>query len=118
MPLTWTLEDQPDHLLVHLDGQWQLQSLLKMIDEAGRRCHERGYSRLLCDLRAVRGPLSETDRYLAGTRIAEVLKAVKVAAVVAADAVITGFAGKVAERRGGRLFVTKDIDEALQWLFA
>lgn len=117
MPLTWTFEDQSDHLLVRLDGQWQLPSLLKMIDEAARRCQERGYTRLLCDLRQVRGPLSESDRYLAGMRVAEVMKSVKVAAIAAADAVVTGFAGKVAERRGGRLFTTKSEEEALHWLF-
>ena len=117
MPLTWTLHDQPDHLLVRLEGQWQLQSLLRMIDEMSRRCQERGYMRVLCDLREVRGPLSESDRYLAGSRIAEVMKSTKVAAIAAADTVVTGFGMKVAERRGGRLFVTKNVDEALQWLF-
>ena len=117
MPLTWTFEDQPDHLLVRVDGQWQGQTILSMIDEAGRRCQDRGYTRILFDCRAVRGPLSESDRYLAGTRVAEVLKSAKVAVLAAPDTLITGFGQKVAERRGGRLFATKNIDEALQWLF-
>ena len=35
----------------------------------------------------------------------------------AADAVMTGFTANVAARRGGRLFSTKSIEEARQWLF-
>jgi hypothetical protein len=31
--------------------------------------------------------------------------------------VITGFTERVAASRGGRLFVTKSLDEARQWLF-
>ena len=75
-------------------------------------------SRVLLDARAVRGPLSELDRYLAGARIASVLQATRVAVLAAPDAVITRFGANVAARRGGQVFPTKDIDEARQWLFA
>jgi len=118
MPLSWELVDEPDHLLVRIEGDWQVQSMLKMIEAVGKRCRDRGFARVLLDARAVRGPLSETDRYLAGTRIASVLQSIRVAVLAAPDALITGFGANVAARRGGQLYPTKDIDEARQWLFA
>ena len=118
MPLSWELVDEPDHLLARVEGEWQAQSLLKLIDAIGKRCHHHGFTRVLLDVRAVRGPLSELDRYLAGTRIASVLQTTRVAVLAAPDAVITRFGANVAARRGGYLFPTKDIDEARQWLFA
>ena len=118
MPLSWELVDEPDYLLARVEGEWQAQSLLKLIDAIGERCRYHGFSRVLLDARAVRGPLSETDRYLAGTRIASVLTSTRVAVLAAPDALITGFGANVAARRGGRVFPTKDIDEARQWLFA
>ncbi|MEK6373864.1 MAG: hypothetical protein AABO58_14355 [Acidobacteriota bacterium] len=89
-----------------------------MIDDIGWRCRDRGFARVLLDARGVRGPLGEPDRYLGGTRIASVLKAIKLAVLAPAEGLITGFAVKVAASRGGHLFATKDIDEARQWLFA
>jgi hypothetical protein len=117
MSFTWTLEDQPDHLVVRVEGQWQIQSLFQMLDEIAARCREAGYARVLCDLREVRGPLAELSKYLAGARVAEVLKTVKIAALAGPQTMVTGFAAKVAASRGGRLFTTKSEDEARQWLF-
>lgn len=117
MALHWVLEDRSDYLLVELEGEWLLPALFQMFDEIAGRCREAGYVRALCDCRNVHGPLAEVSKYLLGTRIAEVLQAIKVAAVVAPDAVVTGFAGDVAARRGARLFVTKSLDDARQWLF-
>jgi hypothetical protein len=116
--LSWVFVDESDHLLVRVEGEWQVQSMLKLIDAMGGRCRDRGYSRVLVDARAVRGPLSEPDRYLAGARIASELKSTRVAVLAAPNATITGFGANVAARRGGQLYPTKDIDEARQWLFA
>jgi hypothetical protein len=73
--------------------------------------------RILCDCRNVRGTLAEMSRYLLGARVAEVLKTIKIAALVAPDALVTGFAARVATRRGGRMLTTKSLEEAHQWLF-
>ena len=117
MALYWVFEERKDHLVVNLEGEWLLPSLFRMFDEVAERCREAGYARVLCDCRNVRGTLAETSKYLIGTRVAEALKAIKVAAVVAPDAHVTGFAGNVAARRGGRLLTTKSLEEARQWLF-
>lgn len=116
MALHWVFEDRQDHLLVHLEGEWLLPALFQMFDEIAERCRDAGYTRALCDCRNVHGPLAEVSKFLLGTRMAEVLPAIKVAAVVEPDAHVTGFAGDVAARRGARLFTTKSIDDALQWL--
>jgi len=117
MALSWHFDDRPDHLLVIVDGRWHIQSVLKLIDEIGRRCRERNHLRVLIDMRQAAGPASESDRYLSGVRVASALGQIKVATVIAESEFETGFAARVAERRGGRLFVTKDTEEARQWLF-
>lgn len=117
MALTWVIEDRKDHLLVQLEGEWLLPSLFRMFDEVAGRCREGGHVRVLFDCRNVHGTLAEVSKYLMGTRVAEVLKGIKAAAVAAPDAHVTGFAGSVAARRGGRLFTTKSLEEARQWLF-
>src|SRR5207302_10105028 len=63
-----------------------LPSLFQMLDEIAERCREVGHVRVLCDFRNVRGTLAEMTRYLIGVRVAEVLKTIKLAAVVAPDA--------------------------------
>ena len=118
MALSWQFDDRPDHLLVVVEGQWHIQSLLRMIDETGVRCRHRSYQRAVIDMREVVGLASEGDRYLAGVRVASALGSTKVAAILRHDAFMTSFAARVAARRGGRLFVTKDPEEARQWLFA
>jgi hypothetical protein len=117
MALHWDFEDQPDHLFVRVDGQWQIQSVLKLIDAIAGRCRDGGHVRVLADCREMRGPVGELDRYLSGTHVASALGPIKLAVVVSADAVITRFGMNVAERRGGRLLSTKSFDEARQWLF-
>ena len=117
MPLSWVFEDREDHLVVHLEGEWLLPSLFRMLDEIAERCREVGHVRVLCDFRNVRGTLAEMTRYLIGVRVAEVLKTIKLASLVAPDAHVTGFAMRVAERRGGHLLTTKSLEEAHQWLF-
>ncbi len=118
MPLSWEFHDEKGHLRVHVDGEWQLQSVLKLIEEIGQECRARGYDRVFGDMSTVRGPVAELDRYLSGARVASILGATRLAVVIAPDAILTGFAANLAARRGGRLFATKDADEAAQWLFA
>lgn len=118
MALSWTLDDQADHLLVRVEGSWQLRPIFDLLDEIAGRCRDRGHARVLCDVREVQGPLSEITKYLAGTRIAEGMKTVRFAVLAAPDSIVTGFAGSVAARRGGKLFTTKSEAEARQWLFA
>jgi len=118
MSLTWILSDQPDHLVVEASGEWQIQSVLRMIEAMAARCRERGLTRALCDLRGVRGPLGSIDRYLAGARVASTMRTVKLAVLAAPDAVVTGFGAAVAANRGAQMFVTKDEDEARRWLFS
>lgn len=118
MTLIWTLTDQPDCLAVEASGQWQIHSVLRLIGEIAERCHDRGYTRVFCDIRGVKGPQGSGDRYLAGARVASELGAIKVAVLAGQDAVITGFGVNVAANRGGRMLVTKDAAEARQWLFS
>src|SRR5262249_24640672 len=116
MPMQWSIEDAPDHLLVKVEGDWLLTLALKMLDEVGKACRTRGYNRVLIDCRAQGGLINEMDKFVAGSRIAQRFGATRVAAVFSPGLRITGFARKVAARRGGNLFVTIDMDEAQRYL--
>lgn len=118
MALSWEFVDEPDLLFVRVEGEWLIRSTLELIESMGQRCQKGRYGRVLCDMRGVRGPMGELDRYLSGAHVASVLKSIKLALVAPLDAVITGFGANVAARRGGHLYSTKDIEEARQWLFA
>ena len=112
----WQIEEQPDHLLVRVEGEWQMQRLLKMLDEVSVVCRQLGYLSVLIDCREVRGHLSEADRYLSGTRMAEKFGKIRLAALLSKDAAMTKFAERVAVARGAAVLVTKDPDEAQRWL--
>src|SRR5437773_8841848 len=100
-PMTWhwQIEEQPDHLLVRVEGEWQMQRLLKMLDEVSMVCRQLGYLSVLIDCREVRGHLSEPDRYLAGIRMAEKFGKIRLAALLGRDAAMTKFAERVAVAR-------------------
>ena len=112
----WTIEDAPDPLFVRVEGEFVLSSALKMFDEVERVCRARGSERILIDWRAASGLIAEDDKFLGGTRIAERFGSARIAMVFSAGLRITGFAGNVAARRGGNLFVTDDIAEAESYL--
>ena len=114
--MQWLVEDAPDHLLVTVRGDWVLSEVLKLLDEVGQMCRTRGYDRVLVDCRSLRGLMTEGDKFVAGSRLAERFGKTRVAAVFWQGAPITGFAGKVAERRGGNFFATEDMSEALRYL--
>ena len=116
MPMTWTIEDASDHLVIRAEGEWHSQSILEMIDAAARGVKESGHSRLLIDVRAVHGHLAENDRYLAGVRIADRLRHLRVAMLVNENLHVNRRGLNAALRRGAQLFGTTDFEEALQWL--
>jgi len=112
----WTIEEAPDQLLVRIEGVWVLPLALKMFDEVERVCRERGYARILLDCREAEGLIAEDDKFLAGSRVAQRFGSARIAAVFSPGTRITGFAGNVAARRGGELFVTDDMAEAQRYL--
>ena len=116
MPMRWDIEDASDHLVVRAEGEWHTQSILRMIDEGARVAKESGHSKVLIDCREVHGHLAENDRYLAGVRIAERLRGIRVAVVGRKDLHYNRRGMNAALRRGAEMLATSDVDEALQWL--
>ena len=114
--MQWTIEDAPDHLLVTIEGDWILSSVLTMLDEVGRECRGRGYQRVLLDCRGVGGLVTEGDKFVAGSRLAERFGSTRVAGLFSPAVRITGFGGKVAAKRGGKFFATADMNDALRYL--
>jgi len=112
----WTIEEEPDYLRVAVEGEFVLSAALKMFDEAERVSRAGGYERILIDCRAAAGLIAEDEKFLAGTRVAQRFGSARVAAVFSPGPRITGFAGNVAARRGGNLFVTDDVKEAESFL--
>ena len=114
--MQWTFEDAPDHLLITVEGDFLLQPVLRLLDEIRQECRSRGYDRVLVDCRTMGGLVSEGDKFVFGSRLAERLGAVRVAAVFSPGVTITGFAMRVAARRGGKFFGTTEMNDALRYL--
>jgi hypothetical protein len=112
----WEITTQADHLVALVSGTWNVKGVLEMVDDIARTCRATGHSRVLCDLRQMRGNIAEMEKYMVGVRIAEAGQSIRFAALAAADTTVTHFAGRVAAKRGGSLLTTKDEQEALEWL--
>jgi hypothetical protein len=116
MPMQWQVEDASDHLVIRAEGEWHSESVLKMIDDGARAARESGHTRILIDCRNVHGHFAENDRYLAGVRIGERLRDIRVAVLGSEEVHINRRGLNAALRRGVEMIVTKDMEEALQWL--
>ena len=114
--MQWTIDEAPEQLQVRVEGEFILSSALKMFDEVERVCRARGCDRVLLDLREASGLIAEDEKFLSASRVAQRFGSARVAAVFSSGPRITGFAGNVAARRGGNLFVTDDINEAQSFL--
>ena len=115
MKLDVSFEEADGYLLVRVMGKWTPDAVRQGIEDVAQGAQERGYTRILLDLRKLSAPKTEFARYLAGKHIAEVWSQLKVAAVSPAN-LINKFAENTAVNRGANLTVLFDFNEALAWL--
>ena len=125
MALTISIKPQVEHLLVLVDGIFNLKNSTDNIDQVFDACNKYKMSRVLVDFRSVKGNPSVMDNYdyVVSTakkqieNISEGGSNVRFA-YLGSDSFIfnDSFSESVAANRGLDLKVTKEINEATKWL--
>jgi hypothetical protein len=109
--------EKQDHLLVLVGGKWRGEAGFSLIDLIASECRRLGCERVLIDGNAVYGELPDLDRFIAGERIAAVLRGIRMA-LVCQPHYVTKFSETVAVNRGAMFFTTADPDQAMRWLMS
>ena len=116
MALALTFNDADGYLLARLEGEWTPSALSERIRCIASTAQERGYERVLVDIREMSAPARGFYRYSAGEDVAKYFgTSVSVAAVYRAE-LIDKFVENVAVNRGARFIVVPSFEEALDWL--
>jgi len=106
-----------DHIRFNFTGDFVFLELMKHIETIKERASAASRNLALIDARGVVGFFSESEKFFAGAKIAEVFGSKLKAAVIARPGEVTKLGEMAALNRGARLLVTEDEAEAVEWLF-
>ncbi|MFL6466804.1 MAG: hypothetical protein ACJ72Z_02475 [Pyrinomonadaceae bacterium] len=107
----------PDHIRIEFSGNFDFLELMRHIETIKERAATAGRSMALIDARTVIGHFSESEKFFAGAKIAEIFGSKLKAAVIARKGEVTKLGEMAAVNRGARLLVTECETEAIEWLF-
>ena len=107
----------PDHIRFDFTGDFVFLELMKHIETIKERVSAASRNLALIDARGVVGFFSESEKFFAGAKIAEIFGSKLKAAVTARPGEVTKLGEMAALNRGARLLVTESEDEAIEWLF-
>lgn len=110
------IEDRETYLFVKYAGPYQLNVLLRLMDEVAEACLEMGHNKVLVDLREMPGKISTMDRFQLGVHGSERFRKTAQVAVVYRGEEINRFAETVGLNRGIHARIFSDIEEAQVWL--
>ena len=112
----YTCQNKGEYLLEEASGNYSLNFLVSIIHDLADRCQKENLNKALLDLRNVEGNHSILDRYRFGVEIANAWgPKIKVVTVARPEA-INKMGENTAVNRGANVWVTSDMDIALQWL--
>jgi len=111
-----TYENKGKYLLMKPSEAYSAENYKKAIEEARVLCEQYGLTKILADIRGRDERIPVADRFEIGVEIAKVLGGKIQFAILAPSAMIDGLGENAAVNRGGRVFVTSNMDEALKWL--
>ena len=109
-------ENKGDYLLMTPSGEYSLQSYREALVSAAALCREYKLKRILADIRNVKINIPVPDRFLLGADMARIFGYRVKFAILAPSEIIDRVAENAAVNRGGRVFVTDDLQAALKWL--
>ncbi len=95
---------------------YNLEYYKAAIQEARALCKQYGLTKILADIRGRNERIPDVDRFEIGAEIAKVLGGKIKFAILAPPAIIDKLGENSAVNRGGRVFVTSSMNEALKWL--
>jgi hypothetical protein len=106
-----------DNLLhVAFEGDYSFPELLEQIQEIRTAADTAGCEHALIDATGVNGRMTESEKFFAGTKIAELFGPKLKAAIVMPIGDVTKMGEMAAVNRGARLLVTESRAEATAWL--
>ncbi|PYS85870.1 MAG: hypothetical protein DMF62_17750 [Acidobacteria bacterium] len=107
----------PDHIRFDFTGDFVFLELMKHIETIKERVSAASRNLALINARGVVGFFSESEKFFAGAKIAEIFGSKLKAAVTARPGEVTKLGEMAALNRGACLLVTESEDEAIEWLF-
>lgn len=109
-------ENKGDYLLMTPSGDYSLQSYRDALTNAAAFCKEYKLKKILADIRNIKGNIPVPDRFLLGAEMARMFGYSIQVAILAPPEIIDRVGENAAVNRGGRVFVTDDLQAALKWL--
>ncbi|HUH98228.1 MAG TPA: hypothetical protein VLZ89_12760 [Anaerolineales bacterium] len=111
-----TYENKGQYLLMKPSEAYSQERYMRAIQEARTLCEQYGLTKILADVRDRNERIPVADRFEIGVEIAKILQGKIQFAILAPSAMIDGLGENSAVNRGGRVFVTDRLEEALKWL--
>ncbi len=112
------ISEEDGYLRLTLSGPSTRGGLVRALTEVVAATKSRQIWRVLCDATAVPPPVSTSDKYEVGTKLARTADRRMVFAVFARSELIDHFFETVARDRGASVRVFVNETTALQWLFS
>jgi hypothetical protein len=116
MALTIKTTVNDNTLRVAFEGDYTFSELIECIREIRTAADASGCDQTLIDATGVNGRMTESEKFFAGTKIAELFGPKLKAAVVMPSGDVTKMGEMAAVNRGARLLVTESRAEATAWL--
>ena len=95
---------------------YNLKYYKEAIQEAWNLCEQYDLTKILADIRERNDRIPVVDRFDLGVEMAKILGNKMQLVILAHPDVIDRLGENTAVNRGGRVFVTDSLDEALKWL--
>ena len=107
----------PDHIRFDFTGNYDFLELMQHIEMMRDEATSADRKLALIDTRTTEGRMTESEKFFAGAKIAEVFGSKIKAAVIIAAGEVTKLGEMAAVNRGARFLVTENEAEAVEWLF-
>jgi len=109
-------EIKGDYVLMTPDGPYDLKVYREALQEVAEFCRRNGLKKVLADISMRTDTIPVIDRFQLGIEMAKILGHRIKMAILAPPATIDRLGENSAVNRGGRVFVTSRLDQALEWL--
>jgi hypothetical protein len=76
------LDPRPDHLLVHVGGEFDTETARGGVMQMKRMCEEKGFKKILIDARGLTRIVSDAERFTFAAGLAENIPNVRIAVLV------------------------------------
>lgn len=116
LQITSTIYD--DHLRVDFDGDYDFLELMSLIEKIKDEATATEREIVLIDARKIDGRMTESEKFFAGAKIAELYGSKLKTAIIIRTGEVTKMGEMAAVNRGARLLVTESEEEAVDWLFS